>query len=85
MTNNTFALQALRDCYEGVGSAMQQASVAAQVILLEDLLRRMYGETGNNCASCEHKKRPEGGHCYMFRTEPEGICMQHTHARKGMR
>lgn len=32
----------------------------------------------NNCATCDHKKRPDGGYCYMFRKEPEGVCMQHT-------
>ena len=32
----------------------------------------------NNCATCDHKKRPDGGHCYMFRDEPTDVCMQHT-------
>lgn len=32
----------------------------------------------NNCASCKHKQRPDGGHCYMFRVEPQEPCMQHT-------
>lgn len=32
----------------------------------------------NNCATCDYKKHPDGGHCYMFRTEPEGVCMKHT-------
>lgn len=32
----------------------------------------------NNCATCEHKRNPDGGWCYMFRDEPNDICMQHT-------
>ncbi len=32
----------------------------------------------NNCAMCDHKLHPDGGWCYMFRNEPEEICMQHT-------
>lgn len=32
----------------------------------------------NNCATCRHKAYPEGGFCYMFRNEPEDVCMQHT-------
>lgn len=32
----------------------------------------------NNCNTCDHKKHPDGGHCYMFRTEPTSRCMQHT-------
>lgn len=32
----------------------------------------------NNCDSCDHKKPPDGGWCYMFRSEPTGICMKHT-------
>lgn len=32
----------------------------------------------NNCATCDHKRRPDGGHCYMFRNEPTEVCMQHT-------
>jgi len=32
----------------------------------------------NNCGTCEHKQRPDGGHCYMFRDEPSSRCMQHT-------
>jgi hypothetical protein len=31
----------------------------------------------NNCATCEHKQRPDGGWCYMFREQPEPQCMQH--------
>jgi hypothetical protein len=23
-----------------------------------------------NCKQCDHKKNPDGGHCYMFRTQP---------------
>ena len=32
----------------------------------------------NNCASCDHKGRPDGGWCYIFRAEPGKVCMQHT-------
>lgn len=32
----------------------------------------------NNCAMCDHSKPKQGGHCYMFKTEPEGVCGQHT-------
>ena len=32
----------------------------------------------NNCETCDHKKHPDGGHCYMFRTEPDEVCMIHT-------
>lgn len=32
----------------------------------------------NNCASCEHKHRPDGGWCYMFREEPTEPCAKHT-------
>jgi hypothetical protein len=33
----------------------------------------------NNCATCEHKEVEHGdGWCYMFREEPEEVCMQHT-------
>ena len=44
MTDNTFARQALLDCYEGTGSAEQQKSVAAYVVLLQDLVLRMREE-----------------------------------------
>jgi hypothetical protein len=38
----------------------------------------------NNCAACDYSKYPhEGGHCYMFRNEPDGVCLQHT-ARRGV-
>lgn len=36
------------------------------------------GPSRNNCATCRHKQHPDGGHCYMFRVEPEGVCMKHT-------
>jgi hypothetical protein len=32
----------------------------------------------NNCKTCDHKRNPEGGWCYMFREEPTDVCMQHT-------
>jgi hypothetical protein len=31
------------------------------------------------CETCDHKKYPDGGHCYMFREEvPGDFCGQHT-------
>jgi len=38
----------------------------------------------NNCETCEHFAHKDGGHCYMFRVEPAGPCMQHT-ALRGVR
>ncbi len=35
----------------------------------------------NNCSTCDHKKHPDGGHCYMFRQEPKWQCQQHTALR----
>jgi hypothetical protein len=35
----------------------------------------------NNCATCDHKRYPDGGHCYMFRHAPEWECQQHTARR----
>lgn len=32
----------------------------------------------NKCSTCDHKRHPDGGHCYMFRDEPSDVCMQHT-------
>lgn len=32
----------------------------------------------NNCTACKHKNHPDGGWCYMFRTEPAELCGQHT-------
>lgn len=32
----------------------------------------------NNCATCDHKRNPDGGWCYMFRDEPTDACAQHT-------
>ncbi len=32
----------------------------------------------NNCNTCRHKQHPDGGHCYMFRTEPKPVCQLHT-------
>lgn len=31
-----------------------------------------------NCTTCDHKKYPDGGHCYMFKTEPKQTCGLHT-------
>jgi hypothetical protein len=33
----------------------------------------------NNCGTCKHKQNPDGGWCYMFRNEPDDVCMQHTY------
>lgn len=35
----------------------------------------------NNCATCDHKQNPDGGHCYMFRSAPNDACGQHTGRR----
>lgn len=40
--------------------------------------------SANNCATCDYKKHPDGGHCYMFRTEPEGRCLKHTGLAKSV-
>ncbi len=32
----------------------------------------------NRCETCHHKQTPEGGWCYMFRTEPDDVCLRHT-------
>lgn len=37
----------------------------------------------NNCACCDHKQHPDGGWCYMFRNEPQAVCLAHT-VRRGM-
>jgi hypothetical protein len=37
----------------------------------------------NNCKSCEHIMIPQGGHCYMFREEPQGVCYKHTGRQLG--
>lgn len=37
-------------------------------------------ESVNNCSTCRYKHHPDGGHCYMFRIEPEGRCAKHTAA-----
>lgn len=31
----------------------------------------------NNCSGCQHKPNRDGGWCYMFRTEPNGLCRQY--------
>ena len=36
----------------------------------------------NNCATCDHKRNPQGGWCYAFRDEPNDVCMQHTGRKK---
>jgi hypothetical protein len=30
------------------------------------------------CEDCDHKKDPDGGHCYMFAEAPDGPCGQFT-------
>lgn len=32
----------------------------------------------NNCGMCKHKANPEEGWCYMFKDEPEAICLKHS-------
>ena len=32
----------------------------------------------NACQHCNHKQHPDGGWCYMFRTEPTAPCTHHT-------
>lgn len=32
----------------------------------------------NNCTTCDHKKHPDGGHCYMFKLAPTSACSHHT-------
>jgi hypothetical protein len=32
----------------------------------------------NNCSTCDHKRHPQGGWCYMFREEPKDVCGVHT-------
>jgi hypothetical protein len=34
----------------------------------------------NNCSTCKYKAMNDGepGHCYMFRDEPQEVCMQHS-------
>lgn len=40
----------------------------------------------NDCPSCEHMQTEhEGLHCYMFKTEPEPICMQHSRFKEARR
>ena len=30
----------------------------------------------SNCRNCQHFRRDTGGHCYMFKDEPQGVCAQ---------
>lgn len=36
---------------------------------------------GNGCESCCHRHHPDGGHCYMFKEEPEA-CFAHKYDRE---
>lgn len=36
---------------------------------------------GNGCESCYHRRHPDGGHCYMFKEEPEE-CYAHKYDRE---
>lgn len=31
----------------------------------------------SNCSTCEYRRKPDDGYCYMFREEPEGVCAKH--------
>jgi hypothetical protein len=51
---------------------------AADII---ELQTNLITELITNCNSCEYKalKPPtDSGWCYMFKTKPDGICMQHS-------
>ena len=37
------------------------------------------------CKGCRHLEAPDGGHCYMFRTPPDGDCAQHTDIQGALR
>lgn len=43
----------------------------------------------NNCLTCEHYTAQFDGkeeqHCYMFKDEPDDVCMQHTGRTEGCR
>ena len=36
-----------------------------------------------HCNTCEHKRYPNGGHCYMHRHAPSAVCQAHTGHRAG--
>lgn len=38
----------------------------------------------NNCETCEYKKinNDKTLHCYMFKDEPDDVCMQHSGRRE---
>ena len=38
----------------------------------------------NNCETCDHKRIPQGGWCYMFRDEPADVCGVHTGRKKSI-
>lgn len=31
----------------------------------------------SNCNNCKYKENSDGGHCYMFRNKPNGVCGQY--------
>lgn len=34
--------------------------------------------SGNNCGTCERKRNnSRGGHCFLYRTAPVGVCYQY--------
>ncbi len=45
----------------------------------------MAGDNPNNCATCDHKRHPDGGHCYMFRWTPTEPCAHHTFRVEALR
>lgn len=38
----------------------------------------------NNCTTCDHKRKPDGGWCYMFRNAPSTLCAKHTGHRMAL-
>ena len=39
----------------------------------------------NRCETCDHKRHPDGGHCYMFRLAPTEPCAHHTYPVEAIR
>lgn len=58
-------------------SEHKQADEAAEG---QSRLTAELGANPNNCDTCDHMANNYrgGGHCYMFRDAPTGVCMAHT-------